>query len=163
MASSLRDGSITGVASTIVMDVSNVLWSRLGVRGIDPPLFGKWLDAMLAGRFVSADLPGAPPSTRPPVLGLALHYAIGVALAIVFVMLLRRTPVASARPMLAGVLFGVATSLFAWLFMFPSMGFGAFGAHPPAGYALFTSSLLRHLAYGIGLGLMARFFLVRRQ
>jgi hypothetical protein len=158
-----RDGAVMGIAATLTMDLSNVIWTQLGIRGVDPLLFGKWVDAVLHGRLASDDLMGAPRSTLSPVVGLVIHYLIGIALATAFVFLLRRIQRPVVHPVLAGVTFGVATTVFAWLFMFPSMGFGVFGARPPAGYSLFTSSLVRHASYGFGLGLAARYWLLRER
>lgn len=155
-------GAATGTAATLLMDVSNVLWTALGIRGLDPATFGKWLDALLAGDLVSENLAAAPPSDVPPVIGLLIHYSIGITLATAFVVLFCRTPAARDRPLLAGAAFGVATSVFAWFIAFPSMGYGVLGLDPPPGIALFEGSLLRHLAYGLGLGLVARFWLVKR-
>jgi hypothetical protein len=42
------------------------------------------------------------------------------------------------------------------------MGFGVLGLRPPEGTMLFTASLLRHTVYGLGLGLVARFWLASR-
>ena len=153
--------AITGVAATLLMDISSLLWAALGIRGLDPPLFAKWVDALCAGRLVSENLASAPPSTRPVALGLVLHYGIGVTLATAFVFVLRRGSTA-ARPFIAGIGFGVATSIFSLLVMFPSMGFGVLGLHPPEGLHLLSASLLRHAAYGLGLGLAAHFWLIRR-
>jgi hypothetical protein len=155
-------GAVTGVAATLLMDVSHVLWGALGIRGLEPALFGKWLDALRSGQLVSENLLAAPRSTLPPVLGLVVHYGIGSSLAAAFVFTLCRAPAVSSRPLVAGILFGIATSVFAWFLMFPSMGFGLFGLRPPEGINLLYGSLLRHAAYGLGLGLVAHFWLVRR-
>jgi len=37
--------------------------------------------------------------------------------------------------------------------MFPSMGYGWFGAHGPAGTRLFVSSLWSHAFFGVGIWL----------
>ena len=152
---------VTGIVGTLFMDVSSLLWTAIGVRGLDPKMFGKWMDALRRGHLVSENLEAAPPSQVPPVLGLAIHYGIGITLATVFVVLLRRVPSALERPLVAGGIFGISTSVFAWFVMFPSMGFGAFGVRPPDGISLFGSSLLRHFSYGLGLGLVAQFWLAR--
>jgi hypothetical protein len=52
--------------------------------------------------------------------------------------------------------FGVCTSVFPWLLMFPAMGYGFFGAHGPAGTRLFVSSLVSHLFFGLGLWIATR-------
>jgi len=52
--------------------------------------------------------------------------------------------------------FGLSTSLLPWLVMFPSMGYGLFGTHGPEGTRLFTSSLMTHAFFGLGLWIAVR-------
>lgn len=151
-----------GVAATLVMDLSNLILMPLGVKGLTPATFGKWLDALRAGRLVSENLAAAEPSRLPMAVGLAIHYGIGIGLAGGFVFALSHVPALLARPLWAGLVYGVATSVFAWFLMFPSMGYGLFGLRPPEDTMLFASSLARHAAYGLGLGVVARLWLADR-
>jgi hypothetical protein len=49
--------------------------------------------------------------------------------------------------------FGTLTNLLPWLWMFPSMGFGAFGHLAPAELMLLRSSFVNHIIFGAGLAL----------
>jgi DUF2938 family protein len=61
-----------------------------------------------------------------------------------------------ARSLVFALTFGLCTNVFPWLLMFPSMGYGFFGAHGPSGTGLFLSSLMSHAFYGVGLWLAVR-------
>ena len=56
---------------------------------------------------------------------------------------------------LVAVGYGLATCVFPWLLVFPALGFGVFGRKGPPELRLFTSSLMNHLFYGLGLWWMA--------
>jgi hypothetical protein len=51
---------------------------------------------------------------------------------------------------------GIFQGQLAWLLMFPAMGFGLFGERGPIGTQLFLSSLMSHIAFGVGICLGAR-------
>ena len=58
----------------------------------------------------------------------------------------------SAGPLvLAAVAFGLLTNVFPALFMFPAMGFGAFGQSGPPGLLLMRTAIVNHLIFGLGL------------
>jgi hypothetical protein len=79
-----------------------------------------------------------------------VHYAIGIGLAALCLWLAPRIgwPVGKLTSALA---FGLSTSALPWLLMFPSMGYGFFGAHGPEGTRLFVSSLVNHAFFGLGI------------
>ena len=47
--------------------------------------------------------------------------------------------------------YGVATTVAAYFFVFPSMGLGVFGRRSPEGIRSPLSSLANHLFYGVGI------------
>ena len=90
-------------------------------------------------------------------LAIALpgHYAIGIFLTALFVLMANRIGW-QARGLSPALAFGVCTNVFPWLLMFPAMGYGLFGAHGPAGTRLFVSSLVGHVFFGLGIWLGVR-------
>jgi hypothetical protein len=145
----LLHGVAAGVGATLTMDLTSALGRVLGLtRGAAPEWLARWFALVLSGHLVSHDIRTDPVTPVPLPLLLALHYAIGVVLALFY----RR--VVGARGSVATALaFGLATNALPWLIMFPAMGFGWFGLAGPAEHHLLRSSLVGHLAYGLGLAL----------
>ena len=149
-APSLGSAAIAGVLGTYAMDVA-------GRRIVAPALgkgpsggLGRWIGHMLQGRFTHEDITKAEPIPHEAGIGMAAHYAIGLVLGAGYALLLRvPQPRRSSLPRAAA--YGVATTVFPWLWMFPARGQGVMGLRNgdlrvPA-FALGT-----HVAYGLGLG-----------
>ena len=82
--------------------------------------------------------------------GYVTHYTIGVVLAVPYVIgwaLLVGGPVSP----LCALVYGVATTVASYFFVYPSMGLGVFGRRSPEGMRASLSSLANHLFYGLGL------------
>jgi hypothetical protein len=82
--------------------------------------------------------------------GYVTHYAIGVSLALPYVIgwaLLVGGPVSPGW----ALAYGVATTVASWFFVYPSMGLGVCGRKSPDGIKAPLSSLANHLFYGVGL------------
>ncbi len=82
--------------------------------------------------------------------GYVTHYAIGVSLALLYVLGWALLVGGRPSPMWA-VAYGVATTVAAYFFVLPSMGLGVFGRRSPEGVRTPLSSLVNHLFYGVGL------------
>ena len=54
--------------------------------------------------------------------------------------------------LLAGVIFGLATSLLPWFILLPSFGWGFIGVRGPHGANALLASALSHIPYGFGVG-----------
>jgi hypothetical protein len=90
------------------------------------------------------------PHEKP--LGVATHYAIGIVLALIFVIgwdLLAEGP---ASPLWA-LLYGLATTVASWFFVYPSMGLGAGGLRSSDRMKNPLSSLANHLFFGLGMAI----------
>ena len=151
-------GVPAGVLATITMDGAMVAASVLGRSAftserIGPDMIGRWAADLVRGRWRHADI-GSEPAQRGELgLGLLTHYATGIILTQAFLLLPRR---GSGRPSFAGgTAFGIATSVFPLLVMFPSMGYGWFGLRSGEAARINRIMLLGHAAFGIGIGLWA--------
>ncbi len=135
-----------GVLSTLTMDLARPLLFRLGVCGPTPGNFApRWFAHLLRGRLVHADIASAPALPGELPTFLVAHYLIGLTLAALYLLLAGR---AAGNFLWAG-LYGFATSVLAWLLMFPAMGYGAFGLRF-AGTPIRTTALF-HLVFGFAL------------
>lgn len=144
---------VAGVVGTLAMDSLNFLFARAGVLSrIDVGMIGRMAVGWMGGRFRYGHPSEIRPVTHELLLGYVAHYAIGVSLALPYVLgwdLL----VGGPAPALWAVPYGLATTVAAYLFVLPSMGLGVFGRLSPNGARVPLSSLANHLFYGLGLAI----------
>jgi hypothetical protein len=149
-------GCCVGVGATLMMDVLGNSFRRLGLAaGAKGEWLGRWYLGMVRGRFVHSNIVVAPVQAGERLAALVGHYAIGIALAVVYVAVTGWLGVPSGMPLVA-IGYGLATCVFPWFLVFPALGFGRFGLKGPPESRLLASSLLNHCAYGIGLWSFAR-------
>jgi hypothetical protein len=155
MISKLVAWALAGVIATLAMDVLGGVSRRLGLgHGVPPPLIGRWFMQVLRGRPFVADvraLPGPPPFMP---LVLAIHFGIGVSLAVVFGLAAPLLGARAASPWVAFA-FGVGTTVLPYFWMFPGMGFGVLGLAGPKEWKLARTALVNHVFYGLGLAFAA--------
>ena len=142
-----------GVLGTAVMDALNHLFARTGMLSkIEVGMIGRMSAGWARGRFRYGH-PGEMEQVANEVLyGYVTHYAIGVGLAVPFVLGWDHLVGGPASPAWA-LAYGVATTVASWFFVYPSMGLGAFGRRSPDGIRATLSSLSNHLFYGVGLAI----------
>jgi hypothetical protein len=128
-----------GIVGTILFNI--VMYIDIAVTGIPadiPTLLGSKLVGEGSGALF---------------VGHLVHVLNGIVLAIIFAALLPHMP--GKNNVVKGVLFAVAELIGGvWLFMLPIMGAGFMGLGMAGAIPVIT--LLRHLAYGVGIGLVYR-------
>ena len=145
-----------GVGATVVMDASMVLAGRLApdllaTEKLDVDLIGRWVGRLGRDPRPGGDITGAAPVSGEVALGLATHYATGIALTGVYLASLHQLGV---DPSLAkATAFGVATAALPLLVMFPKMGYGLAGRRSSDARRMRSMMLLGHTAFGVGIGL----------
>jgi hypothetical protein len=144
-------GGVVGVAATVTMDVLGSFARRVGLAaGAKGIWVGRWYLGIARGQLVYSDIAAAPELAGEAKAALVGHYVIGIVLAVFYVVgagLLGVSP----GVFLVALGYGLATCVFPWFLVLPSLGFGAFGRKGPAELRLFTSSVMNHLFYGLGL------------
>ncbi len=149
-------GFCAGVAATVTMDVLASASRRVGLAaGAKGQWVGRWYLGIARGHFVHSNIAVAPEQTGEKRAALVGHYAIGIALAVLYVAGAGWLGV-SPDAFLVALGYGFATSVFPWFLVFPALGFGLFGLKGPPELRLFTSSLMNHLSYGFGLWWIAK-------
>jgi hypothetical protein len=149
-------GFSTGVAATVTMDVLASASQRVGLTaGAKGQWVGRWFLGVARGHIVHSNIAVAPEQTGEKRAALVGHYAIGIALAVLYVAGAGWLGV-SPGIFLVALGYGFATSVFPWFLAFPAMGFGLLGLKGPPESRLFTSSLMNHLYYGFGLWWIAK-------
>ena len=144
-------GIAAGVLGTLLMDLLNHLASRSGlILRIDMRAIGRMSAGWARGHFFYRE-PGEMKQVGNELLiGYLTHYAIGLALAVPFVLgwgLLLGELVSPAWVLAYGIL-TTAASVF---FVYPSMGLGVFGRKSPEGIRAPLSSLANHSFFVIGM------------
>jgi uncharacterized membrane protein YeaQ/YmgE (transglycosylase-associated protein family) len=144
-------GLVVGVLGTVAMDLGNLLFARAGlISKIDVGMIGRMAAGWTRGRFRYRHPGELETLPNEKVYGYATHYAIGVVFAVPFVIGWSALVGGSPSPGWA-VVYGVATTLASWLFVYPSMGLGAFGRRSPDGLTAFLSHLANHFFFGLGM------------
>jgi hypothetical protein len=139
-----------GIGATIGMDIWAVVLRMAGVKGLDYAMVGRWLSNMPRGQFVHARIAAALEIRGERAIGWIAHYAIGVALAALLILLCGPGWVASPRP-LPAIAFGIATVAVSFLVMQPAMGLGVAASRTPAPRMARLRSVATHAMFGLGL------------
>jgi hypothetical protein len=171
-------GAFAGLFGTWCMDRFGAVLRKRGIiSGVSGSDFSKWLFWLARGKWKHTDISQSPAAVLSSRIAIGVHYGIGAVLGVVYACLhwvarfeqgiLRTVSSASTDAidltwlsrlgfLPCALLYGLATCVFAWFLMFPSMGYGAFGARGPARLKLFRTSLINHAVYGIGLGIFLK-------
>jgi uncharacterized membrane protein YeaQ/YmgE (transglycosylase-associated protein family) len=143
-------GVVAGLLGTLAMDGLNLLFSRSGIISrIDVGMIGRMAVGWARGRFRYRHPTEMVTVEKEVIYGIATHYAIGVALAVPYVVGWTLLVGGPASPAWA-VVYGIATTMASWFFVYPSMGFRALGMGSPDGLKAPLSALANHLFYGLG-------------
>jgi uncharacterized membrane protein YagU involved in acid resistance len=149
-------GAITiGIGATLLMDLWNLFLKRtFGVPSLNYCLLGRWLGHMPAGTLRHAAITAAAQKPHECTVGWVAHYTIGVVFALGFVGLTSGDWL--TRPtVLPALLYGMATVVFPFLIMQPSLGLGIAASRTPNPMQARLKSLVTHTVFGIGLYLSA--------
>jgi hypothetical protein len=148
-------GLVMGVGAAALMDVWGVVLRRgFGVPTLDYAMLGRWIGHMRGGVFAHDRIAVARAVRGERPLGWLAHYAIGVAFAIVLLVLVG--PDWAHSPTLWPALaLGLATIVAPWFVMQPGMGAGIAASRTQNPTATRLRNLATHTVYGIGLYLTA--------
>ena len=142
---------MVGVISTLSMDLLSAVASQLRLTApLSPNLMGRWFASVARAAPFHADIARATPASHELILALPVHYAIGIGLAALYLWVAPRIGW-PPRTLTSALAFGLCTNALPWLLMFPAMGYGFFGAHGPEGTRLFSTSLVNHAFFGLGI------------
>ena len=150
-------GVIAGLVGTLVMDSLNFLVARTRlISRIDVATIGRMAAGWARGRFCYASTNEMQQVRHEVLVGFTTHYTIGVVLSLPYV-LGWSCLVGGSPSSVWALLYGIATTVASWFFVYPSMGLGVFGRLSPEGMKATLSSLANHLFYGLDLAIgMAR-------
>ena len=144
-----------GLGATLLMDLWNLFLKRaFNIPSLNYCLLGRWLRHMPGGTLRHASIAAAPPKPFECAVGWIGHYTIGVAFAVAFVVLASADWL--ARPtLLPALVYGIATVVFPFFVMQPSLGLGVAASRTPKPAQARLKSLATHTVFGVGLYLCA--------
>ena len=144
-----------GIFSTLIMDLSNFLAKKTGIHlGGNYALIGRWMGGFFRGRFTYAWILKEPPHRHEVLIGIIAHYCIGIALALIYLLLMSKLGL-PADSFVAAIVYGLLTNILPWFVMFPAFGFGVLGRMGPPNNSLLKTSFCNHLSFGMALALGA--------
>jgi len=82
-----------------------------------------------------------------------MHYLVGGTLALPYAALSLGFGAPPDNYVFTGFLWGLATAVLPWLFLYPVYGWGFFGGDAPKGTRPILSPIVLHSIYGLGLGI----------
>ena len=124
-------GFVAGVLGTMAMDLLNNLVARTGMfLKIDVAMIGRMAAGWTRGRFRYGHPEEMEQVPNEIIYGYFAHFAIGVSLAVPFILGWDLWTGGPVSPVWA-VLYGVSTTAASFFFVYPSMGLGAFGRRSP--------------------------------
>ena len=140
-----------GIGATLLMDLWNLFLKRaFGIPSLNYCLLGRWLRHMPGGTFRHENISAAAKQSFECPVGWIAHYSIGVVFSLVFVGLASREWL--WRPtLLPALLYGIATVVFPFFILQPSLGLGIAASRTPNPTHARLKSLATHTVFGIGL------------
>ncbi len=148
-----------GVLATLVMDLLAILLveSKIIRQLIKPEAVGRWTLYMLRGKFTHRDINKTPVLNYEKSATLWSHYLIGIALAGIYLLLELIMPTIRNQVWMP-LIFGVATVLLPWLWLYPSMGLGFLASKASKRSPYIVTSLVNHTNFGLGMVIWVVFF-----
>jgi hypothetical protein len=150
---------LMGVLATLFMDMLAVILaeSKIIHQLIKPEAVGRWTLYMLRGKFVHEDINKTPALNYEKSATLLSHYLIGIALAGIYLLLELKVPTIRDQLWMP-LIFGLATVLLPWLWLYPSLGLGFLASKAPRKSPYIVTSLVNHTNFGLGLTIWVLFF-----
>jgi len=145
-------GAVTiGIGATLVMDLWNLLLRRgFGIPSLNYCLLGRWVLHLPGGTLRHASIVAAAQKPHECTVGWVAHYTIGVVLGLTFVVLTSGEWLAQPT-VLPALLYGVATVVFPFFILQPSLGLGIASSRTANPTQARLKSLVTHSVFGVGL------------
>ena len=146
-----------GIVGAVLMDITETLAARVGLTsGVNVALVGRWALGLLRGQWAHADIARSPERLDEVRAGWVFHFLVGGGgVALLYAAFVHAAGITMPNHHLwGGVIFGGATSLLPWLLLLPAFGWGWFGRRGPRGSNALLASMISHVPYGLGLGVV---------
>ena len=142
---------LVGMGATLLIDLWSLFLRRVyGVRSLDYCLLGRWVLHMRHATFLHESITAASRKPRECLAGWIIHYSIGIALALLFVLVVSGNWLAQPT-FLPALAFGILTVVMPFFVMQPALGLGVASSKTPNPKAARLKSLATHAVFGAGL------------
>ena len=150
---------LMGILATLIMDILAIIFVKLNVihPKIGPEIVGRWTLYMFKGKFIHKNIRKTPALNNEKSAALLSHYLIGIVLAGIYLLLEMKMPTIRHQPWMS-LIFGLATVLLPWLWLYPSIGLGFLASKSPRKSPYIVTSLVNHTNFGLGLVIWIVFF-----
>jgi predicted MFS family arabinose efflux permease len=144
-----------GILSTLFMDLTAKLLSSFNLIGnIKFNFLGRLSTGWVQGKFIYESAADILPIPYEWYIGMFAHYTIGIILAFFMLFILDKIkPETQIQKISLPIIYGMLTTVFAWFWLAPSVGFGWCGINAPVATKFVQTSLTNHLTFGIGLAI----------
>jgi hypothetical protein len=143
---------LMGVFATIFMDFfAGFLAKRKLIHPfISPEAIGRWFLYMFQGKFIHEDIHKTPALKNEKVWCSISHYAIGIILAGVYLILELNVPIIRNNAWIA-LMYGIVTVFLPWFWLLPSTGHGVIASKSSNRSLIIKTNLINHANFGLGL------------
>lgn len=142
---------VVGAGATLVIDLWALFLRRVfGVPSLSYCLLGRWVLHMPEGRFLHDGIGRSAAKKHECATGWAAHYSIGIAFALLFLVVAPAGWLERPSP-LPALAFGAATVVVPFLTMQPAFGLGVAASRTPHPNRARLKSLGTHTVFGAGL------------
>jgi hypothetical protein len=150
---------LMGVVATLFMDMLSVLLGKLKIihQLIGSELVGRWTLYTLRGKFVHKDIQKTPALNHEKSAAFLSHYLIGIVLAGIYLLLELNVPTIRHQLWMP-LIFGIATVLLPWCWLYPSIGIGFLASKVEKKSPYIITSFVNHTNFGLGLLIWVAFF-----
>jgi hypothetical protein len=141
-----------GIGATLMMDAWNLFLKRaFRIPSLNYCLLGRWVRHMPGGTIRHASIAAASHKPHECAVGWIAHYSIGVFFALAFVVVFTSGNWLARPTVLPALLYGIATVVFPFFIMQPSLGLGVASSRTPKPTQARLKSIVTHFVFGIGL------------
>jgi hypothetical protein len=140
-----------GIGATLLMDLWNLFLKRaFGIPSLNYCFLGRWLGHIPTGTFRHASIGAAARKPFECTVGWIAHYTIGITFAVALVAATSGSWLAEPT-LLPALLYGIATIVFPFFVLQPSLGLGVASSKAPKPAQARLKSLATHTVFGVGL------------
>jgi len=141
-----------GVFATLFMDIFAKFLVKFKIvrPAIEAHIPGRWVLYLLKGKFIHENIYKTLALRNEKSAALISHYLIGIVLVGIYLLLELKIP-AIRNQFWIPLVFGIATVLLPWLWLYPSMGIGFIASKTKNKLDYIIFSLINHLNFGIGM------------
>lgn len=143
--------TIMGVVATLVLDAWAAFLSRVfGLPITNWGMVGRWVANLPRGKFIHSPISETPEVRNEHLLGWVFHYVIGIAYALIYLLIMDDW-IGSGPSIISAAVFGLCTLVAPWFLLQPGLGVGVFARLAPNPTLLRIMNLVAHTIFGIAL------------